>query len=60
MKVLWAVRDGNEAWQEEIISTDEVAFEPAKAWAIGKGFRKFRISEALDGEKPDFVKAISK
>ena len=48
--VLWAVRKGDEDWQEELITTAPVLgdgmakIEAARAWAVGRGFDRFRVT----------------
>ena len=58
-RTLWAVRKGDEDWQEEVITstTDAVHFLKARKWAMDNGFDRLRES-AFDGSKPDFIKAI--
>jgi len=57
---LWAVKIGDEDWQEQVITStkNEIHFEKAKAWAIDNGFDRLRISVLDLNEKPDFVKGI--
>ena len=59
MKMLWAVKTGNEDWEEEIITTDEERIPAAKQWATENGFDRFRIADYRDGEKPDFAKTLN-
>lgn len=58
MKMLWAVKKGDEDWQEQIITTDEARIPAAKEWAKQNGFDRFRVSEYQDGDVPDFTKAV--
>lgn len=55
--ILWGVRDGNEAWQEEILSTNPARFEEIKALAAQDGFGKFRIGTVDLSTTPDFTSA---
>ena len=59
MKVLWGTRKGAEDWQEELITEDESRIPAAREWALANGFDRLRISEFVEGEKPDFIKAIN-
>ena len=42
--ILWAVKIGDEDWQEQIITTNANAIDKATKWAIENGFDRFRIS----------------
>lgn len=48
-RILWAVKIGDEDWQEQIISTDATKFPAARAWAIANGFDRLRESVMDDG-----------
>lgn len=57
MKVLFAVKIGDEDWQEKLITEQESQIEPAKAWALANGFDRLRIAEIADGV-PDFAATV--
>ena len=57
-KILFAVRVGNEDWQEELITEVAERIEAAKLWAAANGFDRFRIAEISD-EAPDFTKVLA-
>lgn len=57
-KMLWAVKVGDEDWQEQIITTNESAIEKARKWAEQNGFDRFRVSTMPDGP-PDFTKTLN-
>ena len=61
--ILYAVKVGNEDWQEELITTadasDKEKLSNAKAWAESQGFDRFRVA-AFDGSAPDFTRIFIK
>lgn len=57
--VLYGVRTGNEAWQEELLCTQPERFEEVKVLASKDGFGRFRIATVDLSEKPDFKKTIN-
>lgn len=57
-KILWAVRVGNEDWQEEIITINASLHEKATEWAKANGFHKFRVSYNDSSVPPDFTKVL--
>lgn len=60
MKILWAVKEDDEEWEEQIITTDGNRIEVAKAWATQNGFDRFRISEESDTPMPpDFASTVN-
>lgn len=59
-KVLYAVKDGDEDWQEQIITTYPDRFSDAREWAQANGFGRFRIAEIDLSQKPDFARCIRK
>ena len=59
-KILWGTRNGDEEWQEQLLSTNPAAFETVKAIASREGFGMFRISEIDLTVKPDFSKIFTK
>jgi hypothetical protein len=64
--VLYAIRKGEEDWQEELITTADVTpegegkLEKAKAWAKQQGFDRFRIAKFNPDVPPDFRKVFRK
>ncbi len=58
MKVLFAVRKGDEDWQEQLITEVESRIYAASAWAFANGFNRLRIA-TFDDKAPDFTKTIS-
>ncbi len=58
-QMLWAVKVGDEDWQEQIITTEASRIEAAKEWATKNGFNRFRVSDYSDGEKPNFAKTVN-
>jgi hypothetical protein len=58
MKILFAVKIGDEDWQEQLITEHEDRIEAAKAWAIKNGFHKLRVAVIGDGP-PDFTKVLN-
>lgn len=56
-KMLWAVKIGDEDWQEQIITTDEKRIPDARKWAEQNGFNRFRVSDVPQGA-PDFRKTV--
>ncbi len=60
MKVLFAVRQGNEDWQEELITEIEERIPAAREWAQANGFDRLRIAEIDLDQRPDFTKALKR
>jgi len=58
-KVLFAVKVGDEDWQEQLITEDETKIEPASKWALSNGFDRLRVA-TIGNEKPNFVATIKK
>ncbi len=56
--ILYAVKIGDEDWQEQIITTHKDRFEAAKKWAIENGFHMFREA-VVDGSPPDFIATLN-
>jgi hypothetical protein len=56
--VLYGVRNGNEDWQEELLSTNPLFFEQAKSLAAKDGFGRFRVSVVNLRTPPDFRTAL--
>ena len=59
MKILWAVRDGNEDWEEELITEVEDRIPAAVKWAKANGFDRLRIATVDLSVKPDFRNVLS-
>jgi hypothetical protein len=57
MKILFAVRKGNEDWREELITEDESKIDAASVWARENGFDRLRVAEIEDG-MADFGKTV--
>lgn len=57
MRILWGIRKGKEAWQEELITECEERIAEATIWAKSNGFDRLRVSD-FNGEKPDFSKVL--
>jgi hypothetical protein len=55
-KILWAVKQGEPDWAEQIITENESRFDEAKKWAEANGFDRFRIAEIDMSKKPKFGK----
>ena len=60
-KVLWAVKKGDEFWQEQIITdtTSSLHLANAKAWALKNGFDRLRVSTMNYADKPDFSRVFA-
>ena len=58
---LWAIRRGDEAWQEELIAStaDKARLAAAREWAEKNGFDRFRVSR-FTGAAPDFARTVNK
>jgi hypothetical protein len=56
-KVLFAVRVGNEDWQEELITDVEDRIEAASKWALANGFDRLRVA-TIDEGPPDFAATV--
>lgn len=58
MRVLFAVRKGNEEWQEELITeraADADVLRDATEWAKTQGFHRFRTVEFSDQPDDSFI-----
>lgn len=60
MKILFAVKIGDEDWQEQLITEDESKIEAASQWAGRNGFDRLRVAEIDMSSKPDFTKTINR
>lgn len=58
MKVLFAVKIGDEDWQEQLITEREEQIENASTWAKANGFDRLRVADIDLSKKPDFTKTI--
>ena len=59
MKILWAVKVGDEDWNEQIITENEADIEQASKWALANGFHKLRVAEVDLAQPPDFTSTIN-
>ena len=57
MKVLWGVKNGDEDWKEDILSTEEENFPTVTQRASADGYGRFRISDTSDDG--DVLKSFS-
>lgn len=57
--VLWAVKRGDEDWQEQIITTCRERRDAAKQWATQNGFDRFRECEVNLDTPPDFRSTLN-
>ncbi len=58
--VMWGVKDGDEDWQEVILSTQPERFETVKVLAAKDGFGRFRIAVVDLSTPPNFAKTINR
>ena len=58
-KILFAVKEENEDWQEELITEYEERIPDAIEWAKENGYNRFRIWEFVEGDKPDFASTVN-
>lgn len=61
-KVLWAVKIGDEDWQEQIITdtTSTPHLKKAKVWALKNGFNRLRVAIMGYADKPDFSRIFNR
>lgn len=61
-KALFAVKIGDEDWQEQLITEEESRIPAASEWAKANGFDRLRIVSGDDSEDPvkAFVKAFNR
>ncbi len=57
-KILFAVRIGDEDWQEQLVTEYEDQIPAASEWALANGFDRLRVAEIPDGP-PDFTKVLN-
>ena len=60
MKILFAVRVGNEDWEEELITEVEKHIPAASKWAKANGFDRLRIASIDLDVPPDFRNVLSR
>lgn len=58
--VLYGVREENESWQEEILSTNPARFDEIKKLAAQDGWGRFRIVTIDLSRPPDFASTIKR
>lgn len=59
-KALFAVKIGDENWQEQLITEQESKIEAASKWAIENGFHRLRIVDGDDNvPPPSFVASLN-
>jgi len=59
-KVLFAVKRGDEAWREQLITEVEERIASAKKWALANGFHKLRVATIDRDTPPDFRRCLAK
>lgn len=57
-KALFAVKKGDEDWQEQLITENEDRIEDAKKWAAANGFDRFRVVSVDSDTPPDFAGTV--
>ena len=57
--ILFAVKVGDEDWQEQLITEQEAKIEAASEWALANGFDRLRMADIQDGP-PDFRNVFAK
>lgn len=57
--ILYAVKQGEPDWCEQIITNRPEDFDRAKAWAHANGFDRFRVAEINLDLEPDFTKTLN-
>jgi hypothetical protein len=60
VKVLFAVRIGNEDWQEELITEVADRIASASEWALKNGFDRLRVADIDETTPPDFAATVKK
>jgi len=55
MKILFAVKIGDEDWQEQLVTEQEEQVEAASQWARSHGFDRLRIADIDLTKKPWFA-----
>ena len=59
VRALFGVREGNEDWQEELITEVEEHIPAARKWAESNGFDRLRVVEIDDTRPPDFAASVN-
>ena len=59
MKILFAVKIGDEDWQEQLITEQEEHIEAASQWAKENGFDRLRVAEIDLSTPPDFSSTLN-
>lgn len=57
--ILYAVKQGDPDWAEQVITTKPDQIEQAKAWAQANGFNRFRVAEIDLDLEPDFRNVLN-
>jgi hypothetical protein len=58
MKILFAVKVGDEDWQEQLITEVEDSIPDASEWAKKNGFDRLRVAD-IDEGVPDFAGTLN-
>ena len=58
--LLYGVKEGNEDWQEEILSTCPDNFDDVKVKAARDGFSRFRIAKVNLTALPNFARTVNR
>ena len=58
--VVWATRNGDPEWKEQLITDNQEHIQAATAWANTNGFYNVRVSRIDLMRKPDFAACIAK
>lgn len=59
-QVLFAVRTGNEDWQEELITEVPDKIAAASTWALANGFDRLRVATINLNKRPDFATTLKR
>lgn len=59
MKILFAVKIGAEAWEEELITEVEPRIDAARAWARAHGYDRFRVATIDLDLPPNFAATLN-
>ena len=59
-KILFGIKKGRPAWEEELITDKTEQIKEAKAWAIKEGYDRFRVATIDLSTPPDFTKTIKR
>lgn len=58
-RALFAVRQGEPDWAEQLITEVAERIPAARAWALANGFDRLREIEVDDTTPPDFTKVLA-